>query len=76
MSIPVILIYLLLTWTGLKKTAEGKSKLEVAVFIFIMAVSFLYNYFGIIRAMRLPYINDLISEVLDPVSKLIFSGGR
>jgi hypothetical protein len=76
MSIPVILIYLLLAWTGLKKTVEGKNKLEAAVFIFIMAVSFLYNYFGIIRAMRLPYINDLVSEVLDPISRLIFSAGH
>lgn len=72
MAVLVLLVYIILTWIGLKGVLKGKNKMETAVFFLILAVSFLYNYFGIALRMNLPHINDLMGKAVEPLSELIF----
>jgi hypothetical protein len=72
MSIWVIMVYLVLTVIGFKKTAKEKNKAEMAVFLIILVASFIFNYFGIVLRKNLPHIDDLIMKAFNPLSELIF----
>lgn len=69
----LIICYIGLTFAGLLGFRKDKNKLEIAVFLVIMSISFIYNL-AVTYNWRIPNLGDILSGMFDPIAGMVFTG--
>jgi len=73
MLLYIIASYVVLAIVGFKGLMKDKNKVEIAVFVVLMGIAFLYSL-GLIYNWNLPEINSYFIRLFDPIANMIFNG--